>query len=76
MKNGLIPKYGRLLLMSVIAAFVILLLGADFPENDVPVDGAHLIAEELRQELAPELRGGFQSTVAADPVRLIRLCSE
>jgi len=76
MKNGIISKYGRLFLMSVIAVFVILLLGADSPEKET-VDGeARLAAEELRQELAPELRGDFQNIAVADPVRLIRLCSE
>ena len=76
MKNGLISKYGRFLLMSVIAVFVILLLGADFPENETAGGEAYLAAEELRQELAPELRGAFRDMAAADPVRLIRLCSE
>jgi len=76
MKSGITTKYGRVLLISVIAVFVILLQGADFPENE-PQDGdAHRLAEELRQELAPELRGAFRSTAVTDPVRLIRLCSE
>jgi len=76
MKNGIIAKYGRILLMSVIAVFVFLLLGADFPENEPQSGDAHLLAEELRQELAPELRGAFRSTAVTDPVRLIQLCTE
>ena len=76
MKSGISTKYGRILLMSIIAVFVILLQGADFPENETKSGDAHLLAEELRQELAPELRGAFQSTAVTDPVRLIQLCSE
>ena len=75
MKYG-IGKYGRAVLTAAIAAGVILLLGADFPENETVNDDARRVAAELCRELEPELRRDFAKTVVENPVRLLRLCAE
>jgi len=75
MKYG-IGKYGRALLTAAIAAGVILLLGADFPEHERECGDARRVAEELCRELEPGLRRDFAKTVVENPVRLLRLCAE
>ena len=62
----------RLGLMALIAAFAVMLMGADYPEYDRDSKTALSIARSLCDELAPGQREEMKQLAAKNPVWLLQ----
>ena len=65
----------RLLLMTGISVLAFMLLGADYPENDVCPDRSGEVASGLFCDFVQEERGAFETAVRNDPLWFLQCVS-